>query len=172
MHITGPSQYQLAFDAKSFAVTCAKGTNKFSGTATSKNPKLYVVSVDGWPVYVGITKQPMRNRLRFGWKATGRHGYHGYAWRHLHKKAVMDIWCHEDAPTKKPLLGLETVEAELVFLIRKAGQWPAHQTEIHFHPSEQWHRDAAKAIMRHYRLRRATERRRSAMSRTGAEPMK
>ena len=31
-----------------------------------RKPKLYVVSVDDAPIYLGITKQPMRNRLRFG----------------------------------------------------------------------------------------------------------
>ena len=34
-----------------------------------------------------------------------------------------------------------------MFLIRSAGQWPAHQTEIHFHPSTPAHRDAAQAVL-------------------------
>jgi hypothetical protein len=97
---------------------------------------------------VGITKQPLRNRLRFGWTADGRHGYHGYAWRHHHRKATMDVWCHEDA-LEQSTLDIETIEAEVVFLIRSAGQWPLHQTEIHFHPSTQVHRDMAAAIMAH-----------------------
>ena len=46
--------------------------------------------------------------------------------------------------------GRPTVEAEVVFLIRSAGQWPLHQTEIHFHPSTQIHRDAAASVMAHY----------------------
>lgn len=154
MRIIGPDRYLLTITPTSFAVECAAGTAKFSGIATSRKPKLYVVAVDESPIYVGITKQPMRDRLRFGWKANGRHGYHGYAWRHKHDRATMDIWCHEDSPNER-ILDIETVEAEVVFLIRSAGQWPTHQTEIHFHPSEQAHRDVAASVMAHYRKVRA-----------------
>lgn len=63
----------------------------------------------------------------------------------------MDVWCHDDAPGQKTV-DVETVEAEVVFLIRGAGQWPLHQTEIHFHRSTQIHRDVAARIMSHYRL--------------------
>lgn len=154
MTISGPDRYLLTITPKSFAVQCAAGTDKFSGLATSRKPKLYVVSVDESPIYVGITKQPMRNRLRFGWSADGRHGYHGDAWRHHHERAAMDIWCHEDAPNDS-VLDVEIVEAEVVFLIRSAGQWPLHQTEIHFHPSKQAHRDVAASVMAHYRKVRA-----------------
>ena len=63
----------------------------------------------------------------------------------------MDVWCHEDAP-EQSTLDIETIEAEVVFLIRGAGQWPLHQTEIHFHPSTQLQRDMAAAIMAHYRI--------------------
>src|SRR4051812_7488284 len=34
------------------------------------------------PESAGLTKQVIRSRLRFGWKATGKGGYYGYAWRH------------------------------------------------------------------------------------------
>jgi hypothetical protein len=113
---------------------------------------LYIVSVDEEPIYVGVTKQSLRNRLRLGWSANGGSGYYGYAWRHQLKEANIDVWCHEDAPDKNPALDIETVEAEVVFLIRSAGQWPLHQTEIHFHPSTPAHRDIAKSIMGHYAL--------------------
>ena len=43
---------------------------------------------------------------------------------------------------------LETIEAEVVFAIRAAGQWPAFQTEIHFHPSNDDDRRIAKEIFR------------------------
>ena len=150
MTLSGPDRYVLTITPKSFTVECSQGTSRFSGLATSSKPKLYVVSVDDLPIYVGITKQRMRNRLRYGWSADGRHGYHGYAWRHHHERAVMDVWCHEDAANEKTL-DIETVEAEVVFLIRAAGQWPLHQTEIHFHPSTQVHRDAAASVMARYR---------------------
>jgi hypothetical protein len=104
------------------------------------------------PIYVGVTRQPIRNRLRFGWSASGKGGYYGYAWRHGLNEAILDVWCHEDAPADKPALDIETVEAEVVFLIRCSGQWPMYQTEIHFHPSTQIHRDIAARIMSRYTL--------------------
>jgi hypothetical protein len=152
MLITGPERYKLTFDATAFVVTCARGTSKFSGIATSKKPKLYIVSVDEKPIYVGVTKQSIRNRLRFGWNAEGEGGYYGYAWRHGLTEAFLDVWCHDDAPAENPVLDIETVEAEVVFLIRCAGQWPMYQTEIHFHPSTQVHRDVAARIMSRYAL--------------------
>jgi len=88
----------------------------------------------------------MRNRIRMGFSANGETGYHGYAWRHNYTQAVLDIWCHEDAPPENPDRDIETIEAEVVFLARLAGQWPAGQTEIHFHPSAQEHREAAARI--------------------------
>jgi len=91
----------------------------------------------------------MSNRLRIGWSANGRNGYHGYAWRRHFSAATMDIWCHTDA-TEGDYLDIETVEAELVYLIRQAGQWPAFQTEIHFHPSMPVHRKVAATIGAHY----------------------
>lgn len=155
MKLSGPDRYALTITPASFAVECAQGTPRFSGIATSRKPKLYIVSVDNSPIYVGITKQPLRNRLRFGWSADGRHGYHGYAWRHHHEKVAMDVWCHEDA-SGEANLDIETVEAEVVFLIRGAGQWPLHQTEIHFHPSTRVHRDVDAMVMSHYHVRAST----------------
>jgi hypothetical protein len=105
------------------------------------------------PIYVGMTKQKIRDRLRSGWSAKGRNGYHGYHWRHDHREIDLDIWLHDDAPEVNGCFEMETIEAELVFLIRCAGQWPSGQTEIHFHPSTQEHRDLAKAIMATYDLR-------------------
>lgn len=146
------SDTKLTFDATSFVVTCAKGTQKFSGIATSKKPKLYIASVDEKPIYVGVTKQSLRNRLRFGWNAEGQGGYYGYAWRHGLTEVLIDVWSHEDALSDSAALDIETVEAEVVFLIRSAGQWPMYQTEIHFHPSNQVHRDVAATIISRYAL--------------------
>jgi hypothetical protein len=153
MRISGPDRYKLSFTSESFKVLCQKGTAKFSGIATSKMPKLYIVSVDEKPIYVGVTKQSLRNRLRFGWNADGESGYYGYAWRHHLTEANIDVWCHEDAPDNNPSLDIETIEAEVVFLIRSAGQWPLHQTEIHFHPSTPAHRSIAASVIGLYALR-------------------
>ncbi len=145
MRLTGPERYKLSFDQKTFSISCAKGTDKFSRMACSKIPKLYIVSVNGQPLYVGITKQPMRARLRFGFTAAGRGGYYGYAWRKQFREATLDIWAHVDS-THNAMLDLETVEAEVVFLVRCSGQWPECQTEIHFHPSRAEHRELADSI--------------------------
>ena len=152
MKIAGPERYKLSFDSNSFTAECEQGTSKFSKNATSRKPKLYIASVNGKPIYVGITKQPIRNRLRLGWNAKGLNGYQGYAWRHQFTNANLDIWSHENAPDEKPSLDIETVEAEVVFLIRSAGQWPLCQTEIHFHPSTSMHRDLAASIFAHYKF--------------------
>jgi hypothetical protein len=150
MHISGPDRYRLIFDATAFVVKCQAGSSKFSGMATSNKPKLYVVSVGEKPIYVGVTRQSIRDRLRLGWSAKGESGYYGYAWRHHLTEANLDIWCHEDAPVENACLDIETIEAEVVFLIRCAGQWPSYQTEIHFHPSSAIHREIAASIMKRY----------------------
>lgn len=148
MKIAGPERYKLSFDAKTFAVTCSRGTPKFSGLATAGLPKLYVVSIQAKPIYIGVTRQSMSSRLRTGFNATGESGYHGYAWRHKFREATLDIWCHEDPSAENPERDIETVEAEVVFLARCAGQWPEGQTEIHFHPSNEEHRRVAGDIWR------------------------
>lgn len=148
MKVEGPQIYELFFDCDEFRVRCSKGTAKFSGLATRTHPKLYVVSVKKRIIYVGITRQSLRSRLRLGFSANGKNGYHGYKWRHEHKKAKLHVWSHEDAPVENPDRDMETVEAEIVFLIRKAREWPAGQTEIHFHRSKPRHRKLAEKIWR------------------------
>ena len=142
MKITGPERYRLSTNSDSFTVA-----ERFSKLAASRLPKLYIATVKDWPIYVGTTKQPMPSRLRYGFQAKGERGYYGYAWRHKFSEVQLDIWYHEDAPVENPVLDMETVEAEVVHLIRCAGQWPECQTEIHFHPSSKQHRDAAAAIL-------------------------
>jgi hypothetical protein len=151
MRMEGPDRYRMTITPKGFTVLCAKGTPNFSGIAALKLPKLYVVSIDKKPVYVGLTKQSIRSRLRMGWNAKGKNGYHGYPWRLTTKSADLDIWCHMDAIDRKER-DMETVEAEVVFLIRAAGQWPASQTEIHFYPSTERHREVASKIFAHYKI--------------------
>jgi hypothetical protein len=151
MKISGPDRYSLTFDAKAFQVCCPLGSPNFSGKSRSKLPKLYIISVEERPIYVGVTKQEMRSRLRLGWSADGSSGYYGYAWRHSLKQAMLDIYYHEDPPAENIMLPIETVEAEIVYLIREAGQWPQFQTEIHFHPSNAEHRKVAADIFSRYR---------------------
>ncbi|MBY3220871.1 hypothetical protein [Rhizobium laguerreae] len=149
MQIVGPERYSLTYTSQAFTVLCNKGTSKFSGIAVSNMPKLYIASVNGKPIYVGITKQPMQKRLQYGWKAAGEHGYHGYAWRKSGEAAEVDVWGHADA-IERNVRDIETVEAEVVYLIRQQGQWPEFQTEIHFYQSTDIHRRVASEILGRY----------------------
>jgi hypothetical protein len=139
--LTGPERYALTLTPTAYAAD-----RKFSGLATKKVPKLYVVVAEGHVVYVGVTRQSLSSRLRFGFSAKGEHGYHGYAWRHKHTQASLFVWAaQEDAGSS--LLDVETVEAEVVFLARHlTGAWPACQTEIHFHPASDSHKAAAAIV--------------------------
>ena len=154
MRFEGPFRYRVAIfppaDLRLFEITDTNGKTKLSGEATSSLPKLYVVTVDEAPIYVGMTRQSIRSRLRFGWTAKGKSGYYGYQWRHVYQEVALDLWCNVDPPLQNPMLDVETIEAEIVFLIRQKGQWPLYQTEIHFHPSSPDHRRIAEAIARRY----------------------
>jgi hypothetical protein len=65
MEISGPERFRLTFDAK-------KCATRFSGRANTSLPKLYVVVANGELIYVGITRQKMRQRFYGGWNAIGK----------------------------------------------------------------------------------------------------
>lgn len=89
----------------------------------------------------------MAARLSFGLRANGKGGYYGYAWRGQ-TELDLDIWYLDDVPSAKATHELECVEAEVVFLTRQElDQWPEFQTEIHFHETNKFHRDAALDIL-------------------------
>jgi hypothetical protein len=144
-----PVRYQMTYNPTSFHVVCPADRSRFSGLAAAKRPKVYAVSRRGLPFYVGATMQSMGGRLRTGWTADGLNGYHGYQWRHHHSNARLDVWAFADS-ADIDRFDLEAIEAEVVFLIRVAGQWPVHQTEIHFRRSTKTHRRIAKQIFEHY----------------------
>ncbi len=150
MQISGPSRYRITFNKNGITgVEPPDGGTVFSGAASRKVPKLYVISHNEQPLYVGVTKQRLRERLRLGFQANSGNGYHGYAWRHNLCDAFIDVWAEESSDLS--LANIETIEAEVVFLIgQNFGQWPSYQTEIHFHPSDAIHRDAAWSIVSHY----------------------
>lgn len=162
MKLEGPDRFSITihrnFEGGSFEIGNAEGLPRFTGLATKPGPKLYVVSVAEVPIYVGITRQRMSTRLRFGWTADGKRGYHGYRWRHDFDHAHLDLWYQaeirkgeeEGKTAAASLLDIETVEAEVAYLIRQMGNWPAYQTEIHFHQSSDQHRYAARRIFEHY----------------------
>ncbi len=138
--LTGPERYDLTLTPTAYSLD-----RKFCGfTCKKKFPKLYVVAVKGQVVYVGVTRQPMSNRLRFGFNAKGKGGYYGYAWRHKHVRVSLYVWAGpEDADSSV----LETIEAEVVFLVRHTtGAWPDCQTEIHFHKASKEHKQEAAAV--------------------------
>jgi hypothetical protein len=138
--LTGPERYDLTLTPTTYTLD-----RKFCGFARKKKiPKLYVVAAEGHVVYVGVTRQPMSNRLRYGFKAKGKGGYYGYAWRNKHTRVSLYLWAAQE-DTEASVL--ETIEAEVVFLARHStGAWPDCQTEIHFHKASEAHKQAATAV--------------------------
>ena len=119
----------------------------FSKEVKALGPKLYVISHDHKPVYVGSANKGMDDRLRQGFR-----NRYTYAWRHhlAGTNPNVDVWLQEGGDTDN-LVFVKAVEAEVVFLIRqKTGQWPKYQTEIHFHQSNDEHREAAQKIVSCY----------------------
>ena len=172
MRVCKPIRYWIEFNPE--RITSKKGPTgepKFSYPATSKKPKLYVISDGENPFYVGATRRPIGERLRSGFQADGRNGYSGYLWRHYMSRAALDIWllelqeddfkAMESDPSARRTKGdteklknivIETVEAEVVSFIRQTHkQWPKYQSEIHFHQSLSTHIEIAKRILAHYR---------------------
>jgi hypothetical protein len=143
MTLDGPDLFEMRFDARRLTVV-----QPFRGTrACSTLPKLYVVCAGNKPIYVGTTRQRMRTRLYLGWSANGANGYHGYRWRHDFTAARLLVWYHTNALKSDTCRAVETVEAEVAYLIRRRGQWPRGQTEIHFHPSSAQHRRIARWVL-------------------------
>lgn len=156
--LEGPVSFELEVGKSSYAVLNSSGT--FLGSSARAGPKLYVVVSNGSPIYVGVTRQSLARRFRLGWKADGSSGYYGYAFRHKMTRATVDVWTlsRHYGTDRRATLAIETIEAEVVFLLRKrSGQWPQYQTEIHFHASDTRHREAASAVLSRYRVRRRSE---------------
>ena len=151
MKMSGPFNYKITFDSQRInSVLAYNGDPKFSGEASMKVPKIYIISRDYEPLYVGETRQRVRDRLRSGFSAIGDRGYYGYDWRRNIQRADVDVWLQVEGDTETKT-DIETVEAEVVFLIRQEFcQWPAHQTEIHFHQSKPVHRREARKIIDHF----------------------
>jgi hypothetical protein len=145
--LDGPERFELQFDSTKRAVTHPSGARTFTGRAAGSWPKLYVVVADRKPIYVGVTRQSISGRLRLGWNSDGSTGYYGYAWRHSLRTASLFVWYADADRGNESQRELETVEAEIVFAIRTAGQWPAFQTEIHFYPSDESQRQLAASVL-------------------------
>ena len=139
-----------------------------------RGPKLYVISVSGRPIYVGTTTKPIKKRLSDGIKPSSSSRYLWSHWNHFPlEELAVDVWAvnvddkdietMKDDPNMKLAIDgivnkspkdiiLETVEAEVAFLIRRdTDKWPKYQIEIHFHQSQDTHREIAEEIVSHYR---------------------
>lgn len=149
LHLAVPQRYTLQVnDGGSYRLSSGGLQCKFTPPASTRGiAKLYTPSLNRKLIYVGIAGQPMSSRLNFGFKATGRGGYHGYKWRTLRESLTLHVWTVQGTERNASLRELETVEAEVAFFCRQiSGQWPAYQHEIHFYPSSGRHRIAAMKI--------------------------
>jgi hypothetical protein len=148
-------KYQIE-SIEPLCVLGSAGEKKFLGPVAKHSSKVYVVSSGKRIIYVGSSKQPIRSRLYGAIKATGQNGYSGYPWKKSKEALNLDVWILPDVAVVKGkrCLTAETVEAEIVFLIRlKDGNWPPHQTEIHFHSSNAKHRKWALEIYKEIQKR-------------------
>jgi hypothetical protein len=116
------------------------------GLANKKLPKIYILRKREGILYVGITKSPLSSRFRYGLTASGKNGYHGYAWKALAKEVqseVIDLFVYVFNNEERT----EAIEAEVVYLIRnRTGKWPKYQTEIHFHQAAAQEKRIAERI--------------------------
>lgn len=120
--------------------------NHFEAPATGNASKLYIVADAHDILYVGITKQPIRNRLRIGQNPNESTGYHGYKW--LSAEGEYSLLIYIDSQSDD----LEAVEAEVVYNIRKEEhQWPKFQNEIHFHNTNEKQKKLARNIYSYVR---------------------
>ncbi len=150
MNIPAAQVYRLQLLSRAAYQATRVGHSRigFHPPLTRPCPKLYVVVRGAQFHYVGITNRPMAARLNLGLKAKGKGGYHGYKWKHIRDPLGLLVWAFEHKSGAAFLRELETVEAEVAFLVRQTtGQWPLSQTEIHFYQPTSAHLQAAKDIL-------------------------
>ncbi|MBI2604011.1 MAG: hypothetical protein HYW56_00530 [Candidatus Harrisonbacteria bacterium] len=130
----------------SFIKQCGDYESGRWGLANEKLPKIYILRRGKEILYVGITKMPLSKRFRYGLTASGKKGYHGYAWKELAKRGEsggIDLFVYLFNNAERT----EAIEAEVVYLIRnKTGRWPKYQTEIHFHQADNKEKGIAHKI--------------------------
>lgn len=125
------------------SVLANDGTKHFVAPVTKKGKKIYLVGKNGLIHYIGITKQSMSSRIRYGVKPNHKSGYHGYKWLKENGNHSLIIWTFNDD------VDVEAVEAEIVHFFRvQHDQWPKYQTEIHFHATTNKERSLAKTILK------------------------
>jgi hypothetical protein len=124
-------RYNFTIENRKIANVSGKdGLINFKKPVTeNKLNKIYVIKYNKEIIYIGITKQSIRNRLRYGLiPQNNRTGYHGYKWKELNGNFEIDIFVFEKE------ISLEGLEGEIVFKFRTdLNKWPKYQHEIHFH---------------------------------------
>jgi|SRR5436190_16125796 len=116
----------------------------FHSRLTTKIPKLYILKEGNEYLYVGVTAQSITSRIRYGLKANGKAGYHGYKWK-TKERVQLFVWRFEDLKMHE----VENIEAELVYIIRqRTGKWPLHQNEIHFNNDYQEGKSLSEELYR------------------------
>lgn len=151
MRLNAPSCYQLRVEGGRYTLLANGEPSRFTAPASLTGvPKLYTVADGQSLLYVGIAIRSMAVRLRDGFLASGKTGYWGYKWKGLNQTVHLTVWTGTRSGAELSRRDLEAIEAEVAFLCRNhSGQWPSYQNEIHFQPSERWHRDAAARIYQH-----------------------
>ena len=130
-------------DNEIVSVLANEGPNHFVAPVTKSGKKIYLVGKNGLIHYVGITKQSMSSRIRYGVKPNHKNGYHGYKWLKENGDHSLIVWTFNDNED------VEAMEAEIVHFFRvEHDQWPKYQMEIHFHPTTDKQRSLAKTILK------------------------
>ncbi|QKG55217.1 hypothetical protein GKZ68_00325 [Hymenobacter sp. BRD128] len=134
--------FDLHYDSQQPACVAATQPGFRGRAAAQVGYKIYVLVNAAGVQYVGCTRTSMGARLRLGHQRfrTPRGGYHGYQWLKLPALRLFvfplppALLALDAAHQTKPSQLAERIEAELVYAVRAhTGQWPLHQTEIHFH---------------------------------------
>lgn len=100
---------------------------------TSNQYKIYILTDKKEVLYIGTSRQSIRNRLRSGLSANK----YAYKWSDF-SNVNLFVWCFNelDKGSQKEKDEIENIEAELAFIVRhKTGKWPDCQNEIHFNNS-------------------------------------
>ena len=104
------------------------GVKHFIAPVTKKGKKIYLVGKNGLIHYVGITKQSINSRIRYGAKPNHKTKHYPYKWLKENGNHSLIIWTFNDD------INTEAIEAEIVYFFRlQHDQWPKYQMEIHFH---------------------------------------
>lgn len=166
MELTAHVRYELEFRSGYVNPKGENGETSFGPPFNRRGTKLYVISSDGVPIYVGKATRPILERL-----GEGIRGENSYMWSRFLRESTLDLWAvtvmdHDidamkDDPSMKLAKGnkeketdiiLETIESEVAYCIRQAfGHWPRYQVEIHFLQSLDEHREKAQEIVSYYR---------------------